>query len=426
MAARERPAKKRMEIPTLLNPFEILNINVNASPLEVKRAFRHKICSPIRRERAMAALAYDMICSKDSQKYMRMGDTFFVNKKDLFYYVATGNYELFVEQITKQKSLLNQRDEHGRTLLYIAARNGFHNICQFLLKSGCSVNEIQNCGSTALHAAAFYGHQPVVELLLEYGANSGVRNKFGNDPKDEACSLQIRNCIVSKTDDKINTLLNLLKSQGFAKHMVVIKYLDKVIGKKILRNSECFSGYSTSYLTGNWTLAWHGTKYNHLHSIMKYGLHPAGTILSPEYQITTQAGHIALNRKVGSYENWANAIFISPSIFYAADAVYSERIFSDGQRWCVLVETRVKSGTFTKHKQTLLNQRELLPGEPENLEYRVAVKANEDFILRVESNRNVIVTALVFVNLTFLENIDEYYQGEDLFANSEAERALFQ
>jgi len=411
-----------MEIPTLLNPFEILNKNVNASPLEVKRAFRHKICSPIRRERAMAALAYDMICSKDSQKYMRMGDTFFVNKKDLFYYVTTGNYEEFVEQIRRQKFLLNQRDEHERTLLYIAARNGFHNICQFLLKSGCNVNEIQNCGSTALHAAAFYGHQPVVELLLEYGANSGVKNNFGNDPKDEACSLQIRNCILSKADDKINTLLNLLKSQGLAKNMVVIQRFDKIIAKKILRNSEYLFKYSSS----NWILAWHGTKYRNLQSIMQHGLHAAGTTLSPEHRIFTQEGHIALNRRVGSYENWANAIFISPSIFYAADAVYSERIFSDGQRWCVLVEARAKPGSFSKHKQTLLNRRDLLPGEPENLEYRVAVKADEDFILRVESNRNVIVTALVFVNLTFLENIGEYYKGEDLFANSEAERALFQ
>ena len=36
-----------------------------------------------------------------------------------------------------------------------------------------------------------------------------------------------------------------------------------------------------------------------------------------------------MNRKLESYENWANAIFISPSIFYAADRAYSERIFSD-------------------------------------------------------------------------------------------------
>jgi hypothetical protein len=409
-----------METPNCLDPFMTLGINANASPRDVKSAFRYKISSSKRHERAMCALAYDMICSKDPKKYMKFGDMYFVNNKDHFYYVTTGNYDLFVEQIRKQKFLLNQRDEYGRTLLYIAARDGFHNICNFLLKSGCNINEIQNDGSTALHAAAFYGHKSIVELLLEYVANPTIRNNFGNTPQDEACSQEINNCILSKADDKINTLLNVLKNQGFAKNMVLIKYNDRIIGKKILRNSE----YSTSNLK-NWKLAWHGTKYQHLPSIMKYGLHPAGTVLSPGYRISTQAGHIALNRRVGSYENWANAIFISPSIFYAADVTYSERIFSDHQRWCVLVEARVKPGSYTEHKQTLLNQRELLPGEPDNLEYRVAVKSNEDFILRVESNRNVIVTALVFVNVTFLENIDEYYQG-NLFANSEAERDLFQ
>ncbi len=261
--------------------------------------------------------------------------------------------------------------------------------------------------------------------MLEYGANIEIRNKYGNNSKDEACSQQIQNCILSKTHDQINTLLSQLKNDGYAKNMVLIKYKDKIIGKKILRNSEGFSGYAISDVPKDWVLTWHGTKFRHLYSIMKYGLHPPGTILSPESRISTQAGHIALNTKVGSFQNWAHAIFISPSIFYAADVVYSERIFSDQQRWCVVVETRVKPSSFTKHKQTLLNQKVLLPGEPENLEYRVAVNADDDFILRVESNGNVIVTALVFVSVTFLENINEYYQG-DLFANSEAERALFQ
>ncbi|CAF3826443.1 unnamed protein product [Rotaria sp. Silwood1] len=414
-----------MEESKMINPFNILGIKENSSPRDVKIAFRQKIHSSSRYQRAICALAYDMICSRDSTKYMRSGNNFLIIKKDHFYYVITGNYQLFVKEIKKHKSLLNERDEHGRTLLYIAARNGFHNICHFLLRSGCKINEIQNDGSTALHAAAFYEHQSIVELLLEYEANPKIRNNFGNNPQDETYSQQIKTCILSKTDDKINSLLNQLKKDGLTKTLIVIKHFDKIIAKKILRNLDYCSEYSTSYLHKYWTLAWHGTHYKHLESIMKYGLQPAGTVLSPGHRISPQNGHINLNIKVGSFDNWANAIFISPSIFYAADIVYSERIFSDNQRWCILIETRVKPNSFTKHQQTLLNQRELLPGEPENLEYRVAVKSDEDFILRVESNRNVIVTALVFVNLTFLENIDEYYQGEDLFANSEAERDLF-
>ncbi|CAF1167872.1 unnamed protein product [Rotaria sordida] len=333
-----------------------------------------------------------------------------------------GNYESFVREIRKNHSLLNEKDEYGRTLLYLAARNGYYDICNFLLRSGCKVNETQKDGSTALHGAAFYGHQSIVQLLLEYEANPSIINKFGHSPQDEASGKTINDYIMSKTHDKINSLLNRLKSDGLAKNFVVTKHDGRIIGKKILRNLDYSSAYSTNF----WTLAWHGTKYEHLYSIMKYGLHPAGAVLSPQYRISPQEDHIGLNIRVGSIDNWANAVFVSPSIFYAAHRVYSERIFCDQQQWCVLVETRVKPGSFTKHKQTLLNKRDLLPGEPTNVEYRVAVKSDEDFILQVESERNVIVTALVFIHVGFLENIDEYYQGEELFANSEAERALFQ
>ncbi|UJR11242.1 hypothetical protein I4U23_015424 [Adineta vaga] len=426
MALRSHFSPSTTEKSNNVNPFEILGVNSNASPQEIRYAFMRDIRSHSRNQRARVGLAYDMICSKDPSKYTRYGDIFVIVRKDHFYYVTIGDYNSFVRLITRQKSLLNERDEHGRTLLYIASRNGFHNICNFLLQAGCQINEVQHCGSTALHAAAYYGHQSIVELLLEYGAHPSIRNRYGNMAQEEADIQEVKSCILSHTVDKINTLLNELKQQSYAKNMVVLKHNGKLIGKKILRNPRYLSGYSLEYLNQNWTLAWHGTKYQYLSSIMKYGLHPAGTTLSPNHHVSTQAGHIALNKKVGAFDNWANAVFISPSIFYAADIVYSERIFSDNQRWCVIIETRVKPGTFTRHKQTLLNQRLLLPGEPEELEYRVAVNEDDDFILRVESTENIIVTALVFVNLNFLENINEYYQGEDLFANSEAERTLFQ
>ncbi|CAF1375579.1 unnamed protein product [Adineta ricciae] len=415
-----------MERVTSIDPYEILDVNPGAFYQDIRHAFIRKISSPSRSQRASVALAYEVLCSNDTKRYTRNGNRFTVNIKDQFYYVTIGDYESFVRLITRHKHLLDQRDEHLRTLLYIAARNGFHNICQFLLRVGCQINETQHCGSTALHAAAYYRHQPIVELLLEYGAHPTIRNGYGHTAEEESGSEAIRTCILSHTVDKINRMVNRLKQDGHAKNMIVLRHNDRIIGKKILRSPDYLSNHSLAYLTQNWTLAWHGTKYEHLQSIMKYGLHPAGTVLSPNNKISTQAGHIALNKKVGEFDNWAHAVFISPSIFYAADIVYSERIFSDNQRWCVLVEVRVKPGSFTKHKQTLLNQRLLLPGEPQDIEYRVAVTADNDFILRVESNENVIVTALVFINLNFLENIDEYYQGENLFANSEAERTLFQ
>ena len=269
-----------MEIPDQLDPFDALHISSNASPQEVKAAFRHKICSPKRQQRAMVALAYDMICSKDSRKYTRQNGMVYVQRKDLFYYVLTGNYHRFADKIRGQKSSLNERDEHERTLLYIAARNGFHDICHFLLRSGCNTNQIQVYGSTALHAAAFYGHLSIVELLLEYGANAGIQNKFTHTAQDEARTDEIRNCIRTKAVDQIYTLLNAFKSQASAKSMVLIKHFDRIIAKKILGNPDYFSGHSLQYLVDHWPLAWHGTKYRHLQSIMQLGLHPAGTSIT--------------------------------------------------------------------------------------------------------------------------------------------------
>ena len=407
-----------------MNPFQVLNISVGSSDEKMKAVFRMKISTSYRHERATYALAYDMICSRDPTKYTRDGFTFAVKKRDLFFYAITGNYESFVHEMKRNPYLLNRKDECGRTLLYLAARNGYYDICNFLLRSGCKIDETQKDGSTALHGASFYGHETIVRLLLEYGADANIRNRFGHEPYDEASSRIINDYIVSKAHDKINEILNQLKHNGLVKNFVLIKHHNEVIAKKILRNLESHAEYSTSYYTNQWTLAWHVTKYEHLYSIMKYGLHAAGTLVSPGYRLAPQKNHIGLNKRVGSYDNWANAIFVSPSVFYAAHAVYAERKFSDKKQWCVVVETRVRPGSFTRHKHTLL-KRDELPGEPTNVEYRVEVKSDDDFIFRVESERNVLVTAVVFINVNFLENIDEYYQGQ-IFANSEAERALFQ
>ena len=109
---------------------------------------------------------------------------------------------------------------------------------------------------------------------------------------------KIKNCILAKITDHIHLLLNQLKTEGSAKNIVVIKRFGKIIAKKILRNPDYFSGHSLQYLVDHWTLAWHGTKYRHLQSIMQLGLHAAGTSISPEYRINTQEGHIALNRRI--------------------------------------------------------------------------------------------------------------------------------
>ena len=70
---------------------------------------------------------------------------------------------------------------------------------------------------------------------------------------------------------------------------------------------------------------------------MIYGLTPLGTKLENGKNIKPIVGHIKLNVKIGNFENWVNAIFVSPSIFYADDIVYAERIISSNESFFLLL-----------------------------------------------------------------------------------------
>ena len=65
-----------------------------------------------------------------------------------------------------------------------------------------------------------------------------------------------------------------------------------------------------------------------------------------------------------------------------------------------------------------------IDGEPSKLEYRIEVKDNSNIIMRVGSEKNVVVTDILFAKTEFLENIKNYYEG-DIYVNSDEERKFF-
>lgn len=69
--------------------------------------------------------------------------------------------------------------------------------------------------------------------------------------------------------------------------------------------------------------AFHGTSYDNLESIMRYGLKKPGDIIEGK-KIDIVPGHIPLGTSFQGKNNWSKAIFVSPSIFYAAHPVYSK------------------------------------------------------------------------------------------------------
>lgn len=268
----------------------------------------------------------------------------------------------------------------------------------------------------------YYGQELDIQLLIEHGINTKIKNKFNSTAADEAKTILIKELILESDRDKIMLLFQDLHTKGLVSNIIPIKKKGKIIARKML----CPAGLSKSNffeLNQNWIPACHGTKFKFLESIIKYGLHPSGSKLSNGITINVNKGHIPLGCSISWIQQWAKAVFVSPSIFYAANPVYAQRIISRSKRWCVLVEVRLKPGIYTSHPSTVLNYTGV-KGEPNHVEYRINVKSKNDLIYSVSSGENnIIVTSIIFVRTNFLENINYYYEW-NIVINSKEERML--
>ena len=74
--------------------------------------------------------------------------------------------------------------------------------------------------------------------------------------------------------------------------------------------------------TETWISAFHGTKFDYIESLLKYGLKFPKTLLE-NGPLTPKPIDIPLIDKIIGIKNWENAIFASPNLFYALDSRYS-------------------------------------------------------------------------------------------------------
>ena len=337
-----------------INPWQALGLTSSAASRDaVKMAFRNKITQPQRQNRALASLANHILTSTEPRYQRQPGsDLYTIRRRDHFTVAAYGNTEELRTLIKRNKFLVKESDEHGRTLLYLACKSGFYDMVKMLLQNGADINNVQRDGSTSLHAAAFFGQPLVVGLLLEYGAKTDIKNKWGQTALQESHSTTITNLFTNASSDLIFSLKTKLTAKQLVSEMRPIEFKGKVIAKELIRNPNMLDPKTRRELNTilkTWEMTWHGTQFKHIESILANGLLPAGTkgIKPPD-------NHFKLGETFFGIKNWAAAIFLSPSILYSAHAAYSQRVMSNKEQWSILFKVYCHPGSYKSYDPTVL------------------------------------------------------------------------
>ena len=276
--------------------------------------------------------------------------------------------------------ILAQKDNKTRSLLHYSVIGGYYEISEFLLKNGINYDEPDSdvYPSTAL----YYADEKTRELLQKFGAKIERYNMENN--------LIGINGIKSNDIYMIDSLYKDLFKKGIVEKMIDIKKNNEIIGKKLIRSKRLMNLESIK----EWEKVYHGTRFVSIEFILNYGLQNVGEPLN---------NHIHLGIKNDNIENWASAIFVTPSIFYASK--YSEIISYKNEEWFIIIEARIKPESFSIHDSTIYGY-QFKKDEPEKVEYRISCD-----VMDIRKRDDIIVTSLIFINKKFLENIKNFSES---------------
>jgi hypothetical protein len=126
--------------------------------------------------------------------------------------------------------------------------------------------------------------------------------------------------------------------------------------------------------------AYHGTNIKVIQSILLDGLVVPGTVVGSGIRVCPPSNHFARDDTYFHVANFADAIFLSPSIHYSSDRTYATP-FSDGDRQLIpVLECSVKSGSYDVYPSTLEKYTEQPDEDIRALEWRVKDPANIEII----------------------------------------------
>jgi hypothetical protein len=159
-----------------------------------------------------------------------------------------------------------------------------------------------------------------------------------------------------------------------------------------------------------WPSGWHGTPLHSALSIMQYGLRAPGTVLPHGRVIRVSPDHVQTGIFHNGVENWAQGIFLAPSITYASmDSFTSPGANIEAQKWCVVMNARCDPNVATAHAETKFKNYFGLAGEPVVRKWRVASGGERLDLQTLEEaeehsvNSACVVTATLIVSRDFLK-----------------------
>jgi ankyrin repeat protein len=108
----------------------------------------------------------------------------FQKEVELFSAVRHNRYQFVQTTLEADSSKADSCDEHGNSLLLIAAQNNNKRICKLLIKNGANINLQNNQGKTCLHFTHAFKHIQLGQYLQTKGADPGIRNHNGELPHE--------------------------------------------------------------------------------------------------------------------------------------------------------------------------------------------------------------------------------------------------
>jgi len=78
--------------------------------------------------------------------------------------------------------VIDEVDENGNTLLFVAAQQGLKNVVRLCLRWKANINQQNGRGNTPLHYCFKYGHTALGEYLIKKGARDDITNRDGLTP----------------------------------------------------------------------------------------------------------------------------------------------------------------------------------------------------------------------------------------------------